>query len=167
MSLPSQDLEELRQDAERLASQLPQSSSKDEALEIAIKAAETSMRALKLLSDPTEKAHYTARARALMLEAEQIKNSADWREVIQQRPEIRKSTPPRSAGPVRVLKEPVSTRELPTREKIIKLKSGFLNGVKFPEWTGPPVVSEFALKDGEGLFVYVSLCLLSITFVCR
>ncbi|CAK3965009.1 related to Calpain-like protease palB RIM13 [Lecanosticta acicola] len=152
MSLPSKHLEELRQDAERLADQLLRSSSRDEALQIAIQAVETSMKALRLVSDPSEKAKYTARAQVLMREAEEIKKSTDWRRIIPQSSIVR-SAAPRPSVIAKPLKEPVNSRELPKREQIIKLKAGWLNGVKFPEWSGPPDASEFQLKDGENLFV--------------
>ena len=69
MTLLSQDFEELRNDAARLADQLPRSASKDEALEIAIKAAETSMRALNLVQDPNEKTMLSMKAQVLLDEA--------------------------------------------------------------------------------------------------
>lgn len=140
-----QDLEQLRQDADQLAAQLPRSTTKDEALDIAIKAAETAFKALKLVKDANEKASFTARAKQFMQDAETIKRSSDWRQAVQQ------------ASQVRVLTEPANTRELSTKERIILLRGGFLNGVKFPEWNGAPPPSEFELKDGEEPFLYVSL----------
>lgn len=145
MSSYLQELEQLRQDADRLAERLPRSVTKDEALDIAIKAAETAFSALKLVKDANEKASYTAKAKQLMQDAETIKRSSDWRQAVQQ------------ASQVRMLTEPVNSRELSTKERIILLRGGFLNGVKFPEWTGAPSVSEFELKDGEALFLYVCL----------
>ena len=156
MSAPSKDLEQLRQDAERLATQLPQCSSRDEALEVAIKAAETAFSALRLVKDPSEKAKYTARAKELMQEAETIKKSEDWRQAIAQASQPRGEAA-FDASKIRLLKEPVNSRALPKSEQIIILRGGFLNGEKFPEWSGAPSSSEFERKDGEELFLYVSL----------
>ncbi|KAK4497365.1 hypothetical protein PRZ48_011816 [Zasmidium cellare] len=141
MGSPLQDLQQLRQHIDHLAERLPQSATKDEALDIAIKSVETALSALKLVKDDNEKASYTARAKQLMQDAETIKRSSDWRQAVQQ------------ASQVRVLTEPVNSRELATKERIILLRAGFLNGVKFPEWNGVPAESEFELKDGETLFL--------------
>lgn len=152
MSSQSSDLDQLRQDAARLSEWLPRASSKDEALDIAIKAAETALSALKIAKDSNEKANYSARAKQLMQDAETIKRSDDWKKAVQQ------------ASKVSLLTEPVNSRELSTKERIILLRAGFLNGVKFPEWNGAPSMSEFELQDGEEAFLYVSLCpLISFT----
>jgi hypothetical protein len=150
-SSQAEDLQALRHDADRLAHQLPRAGSKDEALSIAIQAAETCLRALVLVDDPSEKAQCRRRAERYMQEAESIKHNKIWLSAV----------PPRStvvpAHQLRVLREPVSTRQLSKREQIILLKAGFLNGVKFPAWSCDPPPSEFELKHGEVLFLYVSL----------
>lgn len=166
MSLPSKDLEELKQDADKYAYQLPRSSNKDEALEIAIKAAETSMQALKLAQDPDEKAKLSTRVKQLLKEAETIKSSRDWRTAIgssspsTQRDNGNGNDTTVTSSKTRVLKEPQSTRKLPKSEQILLLKAGFLNGFKFPPWTIPPDPGEFELNHGEDMFLYVSLTLL-------
>ena len=158
MSLPSKDLEELKNDAERLDAQLLRSSSKDEALEVAIKAAETSMRALKLAQDPIEKSKLSTRVKQMLEEAERIKMSTDWRKAVQHRPSLNgsSSTKADTVARARTLQEPQSTRKLPNHEQILLLRASYLNGFKFPPWTTPPESSEFELKDGESLFLYVS-----------
>lgn len=148
----NKDLDNLCNDAERLASELRESYSRDEALEIAIKAAEKSMKALSLVTDPDEKRKYSARVKQYMHDAERIKNGEDWTAVISPG----KANAPDS-GKVRLLKEPRNSRKLPTKEQIILLKAGFLNGVKFPLWTNAPDQSEFERAPGEDLFLYVSL----------
>ena len=164
MSLPSKDLEELRGDAERLAEQLPQSSSKDEALEVAIQAAETAMGALKLAQDPNEKAKLTTRFKSLIAEAEKIKAGKDWR--ITASPASTEASHGHNGVNVntsqkqRLLKEPQSTREPSKGEQILLLKASFLHGFKFPPWTKAPEASEFEAKEGEELFLYV-LCIYS------
>lgn len=163
MSLPREDLEELKQDAERLADKLPRSSTKDEAVEVAIKAAETAMKALKLAEDPNEKVKLTSRFKQLLTDAENIKHSKDWRTAIQAPPSRSTNGLSRVVAAVetnrRVLKEPISTRQLPKKEQILLLKASFLHGFKFPPWETPPELEEFHLKDGEELFLYVSFVL--------
>ena len=157
MSRPNRDLEELREDADRYAYQLPRSSSRDEALEIAIKAAETSMQALKLARDPIEKSNLSARVKQLLEEAEKIKLSKDWKQTLQPVPVNASGNGNPNTSKTRKLKEPQSTRKLPKSEQILLLKTGYLNGCKFPPWTASPDASEFQLQDGEDLFLYVSL----------
>lgn len=151
MSLPSKDLEELRDDVDKYERQVAQSSSREEALELAIRAAETSMRALSLVKDPNEKVKYSTRAQQLMRQAEQIKHSGEWRNSAPSIP----AQPSLAKDKVRLLKEPVNSRKLPTKERILLLKASYLNGVRFPPWDGPPSDSEFVWKPGEALFTYV------------
>ena len=155
MSVPSKSLDQLRQDAESSVQRLSQASSRDEALEAAIKAAELSMQALKLASDPKEKKQLSSRVGKLLEDAERIKTNEDWQSVIRIVDPIQGATATRSNS--RVLKQPESQRTLPTSEKILLLRVGYLNGFKFPPWTTPPEPSEFDLHDGEELFLYVFL----------
>lgn len=155
MSSTNTNLDELRQDVERFTQQLRNAGSRDEALEVAIKAAETSMQALKLASDPKEKTQLSSRVKQLLTEAEDIKTNDDWKSTIQQTESASNgTTPPKTKA--RVLKEPQSKRKLPTSEQVLLLKAGYLNGFKFPPWTTPPEPSEFELCEGEELFLYVS-----------
>ena len=159
MSLPSKDLDELKSDAERLSKQLPRSSSKDEALEVAIEAAELSMQALKLARNKDEKALLSTRVKQLLDEAERIKRSKDWRTVAHSTPVANGSAGGVATGnnKSKALEAPVSSRELPTSEKVLLLKAGYLNGFKFPPWSQPPEPNEFELRESEELFLYVSL----------
>lgn len=149
--------------AEQYASNLGRSRSKDEALEIAIKATETSMQALKLSQNAGEKTKWSNRVKQLLGDAERIKLSTDWRQDVSSI--IRTTAPTPFNGqsdcvlPVKPsvgLEAPQSSRSLPKAEHILLLKASYLNGFKFPPWTMPPAPDEFELKDGEDLFVYVS-----------
>ena len=51
------------------------------------------------------------------------------------------------------LKEPMSERELTTREKIILLEASKLHGARFPPWTSPPLPSEFGQLAGQPQFM--------------
>ena len=154
MSVPVRTLSQFKQDADRYTQQLPQATSKDEALEAAIKAAEASMQALKVATDTKEKSQLSSRVRQLLTQAEKIKTSSDWKQAIQAPlPESNASSAPSSK--IRILKEPQSRRKLPTSEQVLLLKAGYLNGFKFPPWLAPPEPSEFELREGEELFLYV------------
>ncbi|KAF7196103.1 Calpain-like protease palB/RIM13 [Pseudocercospora fuligena] len=145
-------LDELREDATRLIDELPRASTRDEALDIAIKAAEVSMRAMKLATDSQEKSACKARVQQLMQDAERIKHDSDWKKAVRaatgelQGKKVDVST-------VKVLNEPVNSRQLPNKEELILLRAGYLNGTKFPPWRKEPQASEFELKDGEDLFL--------------
>lgn len=168
MNSTSKDLQKLENDYEQLASQLPQSSSRDEALRTAIKAAEASMQALKLAKDPREKADLSARVKRSLEQAETIKSSENWKTVISSRDSTTTKGNENSAaasGKPRVLKEPRSTRELPKKEQILLLRASHLNGFVFPPWKERPKNEEFNLKDGEELFLYVSLSSYSYTYL--
>ncbi|KAI6813258.1 cysteine proteinase [Hortaea werneckii] len=153
----SQDHRTPQDSADNHVEQLLRSTSRDEALETAIKAAETSMQALKLSTDPNEKALLSTRFKQLLQDAEKIKFNPNWRQELTQStssPEDQHGDgrvhPPTNRA--RMLKEPKSSRQLPNREQILLLKAGYLNGFKFPPWSNPPDDSEFELKDGEGLY---------------
>jgi hypothetical protein len=157
MSIPTTSLESLRDDAERLIQRLPLASSRDEALEVAIKAAEASMQALKLAKDPKDKVQLSNRMSQLLTDAEKIKTSKDWRKevhLLQPQTNSHNGAPVRNSK-ARVLKEPQSQRKLSTSEQVLLLRAGYLNGFKFPPWTTPPEPNEFELREGEELFLYV------------
>jgi hypothetical protein len=140
---------------------MARASSRDEALEIAIRAAEASMKALSLVTDPAEKTKYSARVKKYMQDAERIKKGDDWRAVSNPRSftsvDNGNGATINTSNKVRVPRGPPNSRKLPTREQVILLKAGFLNGVKFPPWTSAPDRSEFERAPGEDLFMYVSL----------
>ncbi|KAL8798589.1 MAG: hypothetical protein Q9182_006542 [Xanthomendoza sp. 2 TL-2023] len=52
-----------------------------------------------------------------------------------------------------VLKEPVPSRTLSTREQIILLESSRLHGCLFPPWRNPPETGEFEIGDDQSLFI--------------
>lgn len=60
----------------------------------------------------------------------------------------------RGAGKkVKGLKEPISERELTTREKIIVLEASKLHGCRFLPWTSPPIPSVFEQLSGQPYFM--------------
>lgn len=158
MSLPSQELKKLFQDIHYHESQILQASDRQDALGHAIKAADASLAALKLTQDPGEKVRHSTRFKQLLADAEHIKFSGDWRQEVRFLPSgasLRAANVAGTTGTSKALKEPSSTRHVPKSEQIILLKSGFLNGCKFPPWPGTPPLEEFDLKDGMALFEYV------------
>lgn len=168
MSRAGEDFKDHEGNVDRLPSKLTRGSTKNAALENAIHAAETSLQALKLARDPIEQKTLSARVKHLLAEAEQIKSTTDWPGVTQLPPAntldsnaiFRRST----NGNSNPLREPQSTRKLPTSEQILLLKASWLNGFKFPPWTAPPQPSEFELKDGEDVFLYVSSIVVAYAF---
>ena len=152
MSISAPRLPDLGKDAERLNEQLLRSGSKDEALEIAFKAAETSMKALRLAKDPDDKARFSVRVKQLLDEAERIKLSKDWKRSLRRSSASTTSSPGNSQN-IRTLKEPVSTRTLTKSEQILLYKASYLNGFKFPPWTTPPAPGEFNLGKNDQLFI--------------
>lgn len=134
---------------------MSKTSTKDEALEAAVNAAECRMRALRTSTDQNEKRRLEERCRILLERAERIKTSTlsgrqgrDWA----QDTSNQGLTP---LGAPRKPTEPLSSRELSTREQIILLEGSRLNGFVFPPWKGPPEPCEFELKDGQDRFMYV------------
>ncbi|KAK6442886.1 cysteine protease [Oleoguttula sp. CCFEE 5521] len=156
MSLPSHDLDQLKHDVTQHEADLGAARTRDEALEIVIKAAETSMRALKLAKDPSQKTQLNTRVKQLLDEAEKIKTTRDWRNIAGHRAPDRVLVPPvpdvSDATRVRQLREPKNSRTITKKEHILLLKASVLNGFKFRPWTTPPTPDEFILPPGEEPF---------------
>ena len=131
-------------------------STKNEALEAAIDAAERCMRALKTATDKDEKSRLNEQCRILLERAERIKtftkSKAQDREWDKE--SVRQGVSPPDLG--RKLPEPISSRQLSTREQIIILEGSRLNGFVYPPWNGPPEPSEFEIKGGKDCFLYVA-----------
>lgn len=122
----------------------------DGALDSAIAAAESAIQTLKLTQDPAERTRLSSKVEKLLAQIEALKLGGT--------PSNASNTGSRHPGTIgaqRRLKEPQSQRPLPKKEQILLLKSSFLHGFKFPPWTSTPEAKEFALADGEELFVYV------------
>lgn len=162
MSQPDSSIGSLEQNAEQLASQIPTASSRDEALETAIKAAEAAMQALRI-AEPDDKARLSAQVKFLLATAEDVKSGRDWKTIGNHTPDhisYGSHTNGESTKQAqRVLVEPSSTRLPSKAEQILLLRSSFLHGFKFPPWAKAPEASEFERKDGEDLFLYVSFVL--------
>lgn len=137
----------------RLQDALPRATTREEALEIAMAAAELSMRAMKLAKDPATKRQASAETESLLQNAERIKNQEDWKVASESSPTIVPFPSPRK---IRLLREPVSTRVLKTSEKILLLKASSINGYKFVPWTGEPTDDSFSLAKGQQPFQYVA-----------
>jgi hypothetical protein len=110
------------------------------ALEATIKSAELYFQALRLADNAKDKKRLDAKVNGLLAQAERLKQGHDAN------PPITKTA--RKTN----LQEPVSTRKLTTRENIILLEGGKLNGCKFKPWTNPPTPDEFSCRDDEAPF---------------
>lgn len=152
MSLSPNDIDSLRQDADELSLKLVRSKSRGEALENAINAADTSMRALKLADNPIDRSQLSRRVTQLLQEAEQIKNNSDWRPSGVESPDLDDASGRAAFIAAREFKEPSSSRTLPRSEQILVLRASILNGAKYPPWTKEPTPDEFIPKDGEPLY---------------
>lgn len=150
-----------------LQSRIAGAPTRDEALELAIKAAELCMKALKVATDKRQKAELSSQCQTLLTEAERIKKSPEWPPATTP-PSISSlsldSPPPSSSKPARTVSplaqkptkirpEPVSDRVLTTSELILLLKASKINGSTFPPWKDEPAPAEFMLKPGELPFV--------------
>ncbi|KAF1920465.1 hypothetical protein BDU57DRAFT_437660 [Ampelomyces quisqualis] len=83
MADKAKQLEACKASAEKFCSQLQSATSKDEALTLAISAAENLMSAMKLCSDPKEKKHLKAQCSDIMTAAGRIKSDANWRPLVE------------------------------------------------------------------------------------
>lgn len=119
--------------------------SESQALEAAINAAESYMKALQLTDSPREKRNLDVKCKELLTRAEHIKDGKPW---------TASSQPSRSS----VIKDPGSSRKRTTREEIILLEGAKLNGFVFPPWKADPNPKEFTLETGQTRFTYVTEC---------
>lgn len=115
-------------------------------LEATIKATELYMQALRLAPSSTEKARLDSKCKELLTKAETLKEE----NVTSGRRDPAAASSSRSkAG----LKQPTSKRRPTTREQIILLEGSKLNGFVFPPWRDDPGPEDFALEEGQKLFV--------------
>ncbi|KAL0259894.1 cysteine protease [Diplodia seriata] len=156
-------------EVEALRSRIAGAPTRDEALELAIQAAELCMRALKVATDKRQKADLSSHCQTLLTEAERIKKSPEWPAAAlpdisslsldpTPSPTLQQSktvSPLRLSiqKPPKTSPEPVSDRALPTSEQILLLKSSKINGSTFPPWKDDPTPADFVLKPGEAPFV--------------
>jgi calpain-7 len=120
---------------------------RDASLSSTISAVELYMRALKLTDNAADRKRIDRKCKELLSRAEKITEARQQASTLRS-DNVSASITPHSSKPG----PPMSTRELSTREKIILLEGGKLNGLVFKAWEGPPNSEEFALHDGEDLF---------------
>ncbi|THW00260.1 cysteine proteinase [Aureobasidium pullulans] len=121
---------------------IPFAPSKDAALDMAIKAAEHAMKAMRLSDSPDTTKAMRNKSEFFLDEAQRIKSDPNWKPRI----EI-------DVAKVAKLVEPKSSRPLPTSEQILLLKASQLNGFKFPPWTSFPKDNDFQLQVGQEPFI--------------
>lgn len=129
---------------------------KDGALEKILAAAELSMQALKITDDIALKKDLNVNIKQLLSDAEKIKASPDWKPTAFAGVEPNAKESSSVIPKIKRLKHPVSSRQLPTAEKIIILKASTLNGYKFPPWQQDPSLSEFELDESSLPFTYAT-----------
>lgn len=112
------------------------------------------MHALRLKASTDDKERLDQACRRLLDRAELIKSTGQWKSKVSDMGS--KPSPLDHAQPSQVkLKEPISARKLSTREQIILLEGSKLHGFAFWPWKSDPLATEFELKPGEDLFLYV------------
>lgn len=151
---------------QNLQASIAGASSKDEALELAIQAAELCMKALRIATDREQKSDIKSQCQTLLSEAERIKTVNQWplapaatRSPVGSRDtssltlhaEPAAIEAPSAARP-KQLNEPILSRKISKAEQIILLKSSKLNGFAFPPWHRPPDPSEFILGSEQEPF---------------
>ncbi|KAI9875512.1 MAG: cysteine protease [Pleopsidium flavum] len=124
----------------------------DEALKAAIEATEHCMHALKAATNEDQKTQLDKKCRALLEQAERIKLSICW-ETLGTDLGHAASGQTSSSESGSKLEEPLSSRQLSTREQIILLEGSKLNGFVFPQWKSSPDPNEFESRDGEQRFL--------------
>lgn len=131
--------------ARQAEARIEDESRRDASLASTISAVELYMKALKLADNATDRKRIDRKCKELLSRAEKI---TEARQQASSCDNVSSSVTPHSSKPG----PPMSTRELSTRERIILLEGGKLNGFVFKAWEGPPNPEEFALRDGEDLF---------------
>ena len=124
------------------------------------------MRALKLTKDAGSRQFMKAQLNHLLGEAERIKHSESWTVQSTTSKSLERDAQIVDITKVRKLREPLSTRQLTRAEEILLLKASKLNGFKFPPWKDAPRDSDFALRSGEPLFLYVDAVLDDLHCAC-
>lgn len=127
---------------------------KNEGLKAAIEAAERCMRALKAAPNEDQKTQLDEKCRALLEQAERIKLSISLESFDKDLGHAATGQDSSSEFGAK-LTEPLSSRQLSTREQIILLEGSKLNGFVFPPWKTRPDPGEFELRDGDHRFLYV------------
>ncbi|KAK7542847.1 uncharacterized protein J3D65DRAFT_656121 [Phyllosticta citribraziliensis] len=154
---------------------MAESPDKDQALQLAIEAAELCMSSLRLATDKTHKADLSSQAKGFISEAERIKKNSQWPSPSPSSSSLSRLPPSSPAAssnapaspissPLTGSKSPapsakaqrvlqlVSQRPLPTAEQIILYKASSVNGSQFPPWKDIPQPKEFSLDEGNGRF---------------
>lgn len=131
-------------DASSTSSSFPEHGDLDVALARAISAAEDAFDKMSIAEDATKKKLWSNQAQTYLLEAEKLKarlaNPVQFSNLPPPKPVTAASS------------EPQVTRGLPKSEQILLWRASYVNGSKYPPWSGTPNASEFELKSGQPLF---------------
>ena len=133
------------EDTEEAIEQAPSGENKMTAL---LRAADLCMELLNVSSDPQEKKKLRQTCLNHLNQAERLK-------IMLPVPSQNRSIASNQGVSFPILhnlREPVSSRILPTNEKIVLLRGSKLHGCIFHEWTSPPTSEEFIVKKDESKF---------------
>jgi len=130
----------------------------EQAVSMAIKAAETMMQAFNMASDNNQRTQLKRKWNDILSRAEEIKAASTWPPVQDKSLSFLttltiRSTPTARIPPVESIlesrNEPESSRELTQSEQILLLKNSKLRSFKFPPWTSAPEPKHFHRSEGE------------------
>lgn len=142
--------------------------SREDALQLAIEAAELHLKHLKLTQDQGQKRSLKSKTLSLFDEADKIKQDASYvpghrvhdlvfadltvtdSESTGTNVAVQDRSSPRS---IRLLSAPVSTRALPITERRILIEGSKLNNAKFPPWQESDGNESFELATRQAQFV--------------
>jgi calpain-7 len=151
---------------QELESRINSASDKEEALRLAIEAAQLCLDALKIATDTRQKSELRADATTLLERAESIRNGPAWpleppRSPTQcstlsllsstPLPDEPPSPPPKPPAAKR-LKEPVNERILTNNEQLLYYRNSTIHGFRFPPWKDAPDDSQFSPDPNGGPF---------------
>ncbi|KAI9806026.1 MAG: cysteine protease [Piccolia ochrophora] len=157
-SVSDRQMETYESQAQTAEGRLLRATSKAEALEAAITAADFYMQALHSANTADKRRPLQRKCSALLDQAERIKERSHWPLVpldSTPSPELATFTSP-SSGSTRSTSRrsaPLSNRPLPAKERRILLESSRLYGHYFPPWGSSPTAEEFQLSHEGSKFV--------------
>jgi calpain-7 len=130
---------------------IARSSSREEALQNAILATESYMKAIEQASSEVERDMLKTKCLRVLIRAEEIKKMKIWSLPISSNGE-------RTGGRFSIV--PSSLRTLSTREEVILLEGSKLHGFIFPPWQSDPGKETFDSTSNGELYTYLSLQIL-------
>ncbi|KAI9761733.1 MAG: transcription factor TFIIIC subunit tfc4 [Chaenotheca gracillima] len=152
MTTPASDAAAVKAQAQDAESLISSAKTSKDALEKAIRATELYMNAVQLTDNAQEQRQLKEKSRLMLRNAERLKKTLK---------DSQSSPAPKPASTYKNSSSNdgknyhglISSRELPTREKIILWEGSKLNGFTFPPWDDAPSPDEFELAASEEKYI--------------